>query len=194
MSFPPLARAMLVLAAAPWCASAQDRLTVVVFNYSAAPLCVVRAASATARGVFRAAGIQSRWIVCEEICGQALPPGPILEAFLMPDIKTPLSGDTFRPTAGYAMPTGYPRPRAYAFWNPAKDVSDRTLRPVDVVLGCILAHEAGHLLGLHHQPHGVMRASLDGMDMDQTMMGRGFNSEEALKLRAIVKQLGSLGL
>jgi hypothetical protein len=90
------------------------------------------------------------------------------------------------------MPEGFNHPRAYAFWDAANDAADRTQRPLYVVLGCILAHEAGHLLGLTHQQRGVMRANLEAIDMDDATMGRPFSSGEAGKLRAAVGMLPGL--
>jgi hypothetical protein len=191
MSFSPLAGAVLALAAAPWCASAQDSFTVVVCNHSGAPRSIVELASKTASRAFLAIRIESRWIVSEPTCHQALLPGPIVQAFVMPRLQMPLPGGGH--PAGYAMPEGFPHPRVYALWDAARDAADRTQRPIQVVLGCILIHEAGHLLGLAHQSHGVMRANLEGVDMDETTMGRPFNSEEANRLRTNVKQLGGLG-
>lgn len=192
MNFPPLARATLALAAAPWCISAQTSFTMVVFNYSAAPRSVIELAAATARRAFLAARIQSRWIVCEESCSQGLPPGPAMQAFVMPRLRATLPGSTTHHTAGYAVPSGFPHSHAYAFWDAASEAAERTERPIYVVLGCILAHETGHLLGLAHQPHGVMRANLEGIDMDEATRGRAFTWEEAKRLRAMVKQLAGL--
>jgi hypothetical protein len=82
------------------------------------------------------------------------------------------------------MPDGLAHPRVYAFYDAARMVADRTTRPVSLVLGCIFLHETGHLLGLSHQPHGVMRANLDGGEMDYAAMGRAFTSGEGESLRA----------
>lgn len=135
MNFPPLARATLALAAAPWCISAQTSFTMVVFNYSAAPRSVIELAAATARRAFLAARIQSRWIVCEESCSQGLPPGPAMQAFVMPRLRATLPGSTTHHTAGYAVPSGFPHSHAYAFWDAASEAAERTERPIYVVLG-----------------------------------------------------------
>jgi hypothetical protein len=190
MKIPPLARAMLAMAAAQWCAFAQGSFTVVVYNYAGAPRSVIECAAATARRAFLAARIQSDWMVCKANgCGQGLPSGSYMEAFVMPRLRSPLPDGAPRHPAGYAMPGGFAHPRAYAFWDAAKDVANRTQRPLYVVLASILAHETSHLLGLTHQPRGVMRANLEGPDMDDATMGRAFSSEEAGKLREAVSRL-----
>jgi hypothetical protein len=102
----------------------------------------------------------------------------------MPTLHTPLPGADDRHPAGYAMADAFPRPRAYAFYDAAQSAADRTLRPLSLVLGCILIHEAGHLLGLTHAAHGVMRPNLDGIEMDNAVRGWAFSDDERKKLRA----------
>lgn len=188
MKIAPPARAVLALAAAQWCVCAQPPVTVAVYNLASVPDSEVRFAVDTAHRAFQAARIQSRWIICgAESCHEQLPSGAYLELFIMPRLRAPISGSDGTHPAGYAMPEGFARPRAYAFYDAARSVADRTLRPLYLVLGCILIHETGHLLGLRHQPHGAMRANLDAAGMDYTAMGRPFNSQEKDELRAAVK-------
>ena len=187
MRIPPLAGALLATAAAPWCVWPQSHITVAVFNCAGVPHSVLVPAVETARRAFLGARIESRWVLCEaEGCPQQLPAGSYLELFVMPRLRSPLAGRSDAHPAGYAMPDTFAHPRAYAFYDAARMVAERTVRPLDVVLGCIFVHEAGHLLGLGHQPHGAMRANLDAVDMDSTAMGRAFNLEEGKKLRASV--------
>ena len=185
MRIPPPARVLLAMAAAHQCVCAENRFTVAVFNYAAAPSSVIALAAEAAHRAFLNAGIESRWLICEPEGRLREPPeGLYLELFVMPQLRAPVTGHAGEHPAGYAMPSGFAHPRAYAFYDAATTAAGRTLRPVDVVLGCILAHEAGHLLGLHHQRYGVMRANLEPADMDNAVMGRAFNSEEKKRLRA----------
>lgn len=185
MRIPPLARTLLVIAAARLCVCAQSDLTVAVFNHAGAPRSVLTAAVSTARMAFLGAGIPSRWVVCDaESCQQDLPAGSYLELVVIPRLRTPLSARIADHPAGYAMVDAFARPRAYALLDAAKSVADRTLQPLYVVLGCILIHETGHLLGLGHQPGGVMRRNLEAIDMDNATRGRAFNSDEIRELRA----------
>lgn len=192
MKIPALARVLPLAIAAQWCACAQSQITVVVFDYAGTPHSMLVSAVETARRGFHAAGVESQWVICEaEHCGEALPDAPSLELFVMPRQRTQLKASLVTHPAGYAMLGGFPHPRAYAFFDAAKSVADRTTRPVDIVLACILLHETGHLLGLKHQPDGVMRANLEAADMDRTAMGRAFNPWEGKALRAAVaKTLG----
>lgn len=187
MRIPSLAGALLATVAAPWCVWPQSPVTVAVFNCAGVPHSILAPAVETARRAFLCARIESRWLLCgAEGCPQQLPAGSYLELFVMPRLRAPLTDRADTHPAGYAMPDTFAHPRAYAFYDAARMVAERTLRPLDVVLGCIFIHEAGHLLGLRHQPHGAMRADLDAADMDSTAMGRAFNGEEGRKLRAAV--------
>ena len=103
----------------------------------------------------------------------------------MPRLVQPLDAGVSHP-AGYAMLGDIPHPRAYASYDAAQQAADGTLRPLYVVLGCIFVHETSHLLGLHHQPRGVMRANLRTNDMDNTTSGRAFTAEEQKQLRAAI--------
>lgn len=185
MRIPPLARVLLAMAAAQWCACAQGHITVTVFDYVNAPHSEIAPAVETARRAFLAAGVESQWLVCRPgDCQTGRPAnGLYLELFLMPRLVTQLTGHAARHLAGYAMTGPFVPPRGYAFYDSARTVADRTLRPMGVVLGCILIHEAGHLLGLDHQRSGVMRDHVEAADMDNALMGRAFNSEEKKELR-----------
>ena len=189
----PLARAVLALAAVQVCVCAQPQITLAVFNLAGAPHWEVRFAVETAHRAFQASRIETRWVICGPKACQPEPPvGQYVELFLMPRLRGPISGGATTHPAGYAMPTGFARPRAYAFYDAARTVAQRTMRPEYLVLSCILIHETGHLLGLHHQPHGAMRANLEGADMDYTAMGRAFDSEQQKQLVAALSRFTAL--
>jgi hypothetical protein len=187
MRIRPTARVLLALAAA-LCACAQGQLTMAVFNYAGTPRSTMAPAVEIAKLALLAAGIHSQWLVCDpEGCVEELASrGAYLELFVMPHLRTPLTDQATDRPAGYAMTNGFTHGRAYAFQDAAKIAADRADRPLSVVLGCILIHEAGHLLGLNHQSHGVMRANLEAADMDNAIMGRPFNADEGKRLRAAV--------
>jgi hypothetical protein len=191
MRIPPLVQAIVWMAAARTCVRAQD-ITVAVLNYAAVPHLEMAGAIRTARLAYRSAGIDSAWIVCsldtgDQICSQPLPAdGRYLELAVMPHrAKTLDTRLTHGEPAGLAL-TGveFLRPRAYAFYSATKDAADHTVRPLDVVLGCVLVHESAHLLGLGHQPSGLMRAQVDAHDLDAAVAGRSFTASEAERLRS----------
>ena len=184
----PLARVLLVAAAYPWFVCARDSITVAVANYAAAPSRVVEYAAEAARRAFLSAGIDSHWVICApENCRRQIPAGTrYLELLVMPRLLRPLDDAPLTHPAGFAL-SGIPRPRAWVLYDEAEFVSMKTLRPLYSVLGCIFVHETGHLLGLHHQPRGAMRSSLQRNDMDETTRGQGFSLEERKQLREAVR-------
>lgn len=185
MRIPPLARVLLAIAAAHLCVSAQSRINVAIFNYAGAPSWVLSRAGDAARRAFLGVHIESRWVICgPDACKQEIPVGAYIEVYVMPRLRVPLTNRRDVHIAGYAMPDGFAHPRVYAFYDAASVVAGRTTRPIEIVLGCIFLHETGHLLALGHRPHGVMRAYLDGDDMDSVAVGRAFSPDEGERLRA----------
>lgn len=190
MRFSAVAGAVLAIAAAHSCVYAQNRVTIALYNCAELPDSILAPAIATARRAFAVSRIESRWVRCDsQKCSEALPADSYLELFVVPRLLLPIMHHSIEETAGFAMPHGFAHPRGYAVYSAARIAADRNMRPTYVVLACILLHEAGHLLGLHHQANGVMRANLDGDDMDRATMGRAFNSDERSRLRAGVASL-----
>jgi len=194
MRFFPPASILLGLAAAPWCVCAPrypaQPLAVAVHNYAGVPRSVLAPAIEIARRAFHSAGVESQWTLCPpgncELTENLRDSAPFVELFVMPTLITPPPGASDRRPAGYAMAGPFPHPRAYAFYDVARSAADRTLRPLSLVLGCILIHETGHLFGLTHQRHGAMRSNLDGVDMDNAVRGWAFSSEERKVLREAI--------
>lgn len=184
MGLSPLARALLVLAAAQSCAWTQDQFTVALFDCVNAPHGEVKEAAKAAELAFLSAGIRSRWIVCKaKECPEELAVnGSYMEIFVLPRLRGQLTERVGHP-AGFALTGAFAHPRAYAFYEAAHSVAERTSRPIELVLSCILVHETGHLLGLRHEAHGAMRANLETEDMDLVAIGRGFSGQEKKELR-----------
>jgi hypothetical protein len=65
----------------------------------------------------------------------------------------------------------------------------------DDLIGAIVAHEIGHLLGIRHAPAGLMRASLEADDMIALRRGKlGFSPAEASRMRIAASVAGEDGL
>ena len=186
MRIPPLARVLLAIAASHLCVCAQRSVTVAIFNYAGASSWVLSQARDTARMALLDVQIESRWVICEpDACEHEIPAGAYIEVYVMPRLRGPLTDRrdvNVKRATRCRMVSAHPR--VYAFYNAARAVAERTTRPIEVVLACIFLHETGHLLGLGHRPHGVMRANLEGDDMDSVAMGRGFSADEGESLRA----------
>ena len=179
--------ALLGVAAAVLVSGAPREFTAAVYNYTGASEPVISRAVEAAHRAFLAAGIESEWRVCEPTgCVQPPPSeGLYLQLFVMPSMLPAVSDAVAGHPAGFAIVDVLSnRPRGYAFYDAVNEVSDRTFRPLYAVLACVLVHESGHLLGLKHQPHGIMRDGLEPSDMDAALSGRGFTLKEQRLLRA----------
>jgi hypothetical protein len=167
--------------------SLRNDMTVAVYNYAGAPDSVLLPAMDMARQALSASRVSSRWVICEpERCREKVLPGSYLELILLPRLQ-PVEGIVRGHPAGYAFRGTLPQHRAYASYDSARQVSEWKLRPVQLVLACILLHETGHLLGLRHGVRGAMRANLEGEDMDDVVRGRAFTAAEGAQLRVAVQ-------
>ena len=185
MRLQPLWTALPVLSVAALGHSAPPQFTVAVFNYAGASDTVMTRAVETASREFRSAGVESRWVVCApQGCGQELPGAGLLQLFLMPRMRAAAADAVGGHPAGFAIVDKRSFcGRGYAFYDAVTEVADRTFRPVYIVLAGILVHESGHLLGLKHQAHGIMRPNLEAEDMDNAIRGRAFSPQEQKLLR-----------
>jgi hypothetical protein len=59
----------------------------------------------------------------------------------------------------------------YVLVEPSKALAERIPQPVAVVLGCVMAHEIGHLMGLRRGPNGIMRPKFERRDIQDATMG-----------------------
>ena len=65
----------------------------------------------------------------------------------------------------------------------------------DDLVGAIVAHEIGHLLGIRHAPTGLMRASLEAGDIIALRRGKlGFSLAEARGMRIAAQLAGQDGV
>jgi len=195
MRIPPPVQALLWMAAARECLCAQEHLTLAVWNYAKVSRTEMAGAIRTARWAYRAAGIETDWPVCNvpagdsSDCSEPLPAdGRYLELAVMRRRAKTL--DAFwkgSNPAGLALAgVEFPRPRAYVFYSTTNYAALLTVRPSDVVLGCVLVHESAHLLGLRHESRGVMRPWIDAHNIDDVLAGRPFSPAEVRSLRAAV--------
>jgi hypothetical protein len=117
-----------------------------------------------------------------------LPPeGTYLQMMVVPRMTTGLNrsalvkGDE---PMGVALFAGE---RAYAFFEPARAFAAYTGQSAARVLGCVMAHEAGHPMGLRHGPSGVMKAKFQKHDIEEAAEGRlHFNAQDYRVLRASI--------
>lgn len=82
--------------------------------------------------------------------------------------------------AGYVADVYYLQSQALA--------SRKQVEPV-ALLGCVIAHELGHLLlGPGHTPNGIMRAAWDNRDLEAIRFGSlKFNRAESARIRRVLQ-------
>jgi len=167
-------------------------LHVAVFEQSGVAPEVLEDAIAIARETFHKAGIETDWSVCrstENLSGRCEPPCASVTLSLMLEPKAVPPGHAGEPKGkilGFALrePSGRPLPVAYVFYGTVSRVTGSIGKNAALALGCTLAHEIAHLMGLDHSPSGVMHAFIDDQDLRLVAAGLGFRPDQIKVLRA----------
>jgi hypothetical protein len=152
-------------------------LTVLVYNYRRASPQTLAQAEREAGAIFTEAGVRTVWLDCPVRAAMTDPPKPCQGA-------KGASVVTLRILAGHVQDafldsvSGFATAPAlaavYYDHTPPLPEWDTYKSDVAVVLGCVIAHEIGHLLlGPHgHSVHGIMQGRWDSEQIKLALMGK----------------------
>jgi len=159
--------------------------TVLLFNYSKASPTTLIAAEEVIGRIFRQTGIRFLWTDCPalpgtgdvQLCNSNATPGQIRIRILEQD-----SSNYFPDTlVGFAIPPIW----ASVYYESALHIAETATDSganVSAILGCLMAHEIGHLL-LRQKAHtvdGIMQPRWDIKQIQQALMGvLGFTPEQS---------------
>lgn len=164
--------------------AAPVKLTVVMLNNSEASRTVIVSAAREARRAFLAAGVDTEWILCNRNC--PIPAGALRVTILSrPSKSEPVSSLS----VAYSLlcSNGNGCTESYVFYDRIAALAETAGPLVDVALGCVMAHEIGHQMGLAHSAGGIMKAHFNSHDLLKAATGMlHFSQDDGRNLRAAV--------
>ena len=170
-------------------------VTVRVYNFVGVPSDVLQAAERHADEILRAAGAKVEWVPC-----------PTNEA---PDTPELCRSGWSAQIPGLRFIAGSNKYQGAQFGSTAiplystvyyQRVIDRAHRDhidadLPVLLGCVIAHELGHLLlrTPGHDPRGIMQAQWGSAQLHQALIGKLlFTKDQAIRIQSQARILASL--
>jgi hypothetical protein len=174
--------------------SAMEGITVRLHDYAHVPAPILHRAEGDVVEIFRPAGVDVTFVDCpltEELessypsCHGAASPSDFVVNLVATDMTEhlPTSTDGF----GFAAtcPPGEVSCVAYVFYERVRQLAPSAKVGPSVVLGRVLSHELGHLLGLVHSESGLMRAEWKRIDFDpDSLPGMVFTPWDCQRIHA----------
>jgi len=164
-------------------------INVLVFDYSNASPSVLAAAERETSRIFAQAGIRFQWTECgvrhssdlSSACEDEPVTGQIRVRMLPHHLNHNFSDSVF----GFVVAPAYASVYYESALRLVQTVTDANSN-ISVILGCLMAHEIGHLLlgQGQHTVSGIMQPSWDIQQVQLALRGRlGFSSQQARRMR-----------
>ncbi|HEY6290998.1 MAG TPA: hypothetical protein VI455_05470 [Terriglobia bacterium] len=176
--------------------SSPDRLTVLVFDYAGIPAKVRSRAEQEAAYILGRSGPEAHFVDCltgPEASGNPAacrPPFDPAALYVRIVAQRPARGLPAETLGFAALETGSGGQYAGIFYRSAADAASRLQADVYLMLGCVLAHEIGHMLlgPRSHSPDGIMRARWTREDLLRAgQRSLRFTPEQSARVRSAVE-------
>ena len=156
---------------------ADEEVTVSVYNDAQVPLDILARAEQQAAKIFLRAGLDVTWLRCTHInsgvraaaCNGFDVPGHVAVRIIA---HTPSSKSDAAFGVAFLAPDGTGR-YSDVFWKRAQGLHANSNVDLGGILGCVIAHEMGHLLlgSNAHAISGIMRARWESDELHRIAMG-----------------------
>jgi hypothetical protein len=171
-------------------AEASTAVTVQIYNYSRASPAIRAGAEREANRILGKAGVRAVWLECPVEPSTVSPQGPCQKAPEATDIRlrvlaAPIQNKFQDNVFGFTV---HPvLASVYYEYALRRGKSDDAEFAVPIILGCVIAHELGHLLlgSNGHSQTGIMQPRWEPNQVRQLMMGTLlFTTDQSMLMRA----------